>query len=461
MTLRRSYAGLTLGTASTLCLALGNTASHWMPANFAVLEPWRTVAAMGHPVGYVLEIVGLLGICVAFGLVRPYDGKQIDPRIIAICWFIPFVIAPPVLSRDVYAYLDQGWVVGHGDPYHTPMGTVSPYAYLVDDFWRGTTPVYPPLALAIQWLMVVLGRGHVVATVLLMRLPVVCSLAVLSEATPRLTKRIAGTVKDPARIRWFILLNPIVVVHLMGGGHNDAAMIALVVLACLLATTKYGFWTGSLVAGLAMAAKQPGLMAAVLVALLAYPGLSFIRRCMAAVGAIAVALASFVAVSVGTGMGFGWIGANGSPTKALTQSPASLIRLIFGEMIPGLNKDLFYAILIGISGVALVVVLAWLWLKLPDYPLAIGAWGFLAFTLLGPGLQAWYIVPALAFIAMLPMSKKQTALLSGYGMSLLLTNWFASGMGRPMLMAFLWTLPVAIVTAIAVFLWKQNATSRT
>src|SRR5258708_14747284 len=47
--------------------------------------------------------------------------------------------------------------------------------------------------------------------------------------------RAAG--KDPARAVWLGVLNPLVLFHFIGGGHNDALMIGLIVAGLAVATT--------------------------------------------------------------------------------------------------------------------------------------------------------------------------------------------------------------------------------
>ena len=69
-----------------------------------------------------------------------------------LIWCAPLLVCPPLLSKDAWAYLEQGWIVLQGfDPYQTGLGTIGgPFDDRVDCYWQGTTTVYPPLALLVQ-----------------------------------------------------------------------------------------------------------------------------------------------------------------------------------------------------------------------------------------------------------------------------------------------------------------------
>ncbi len=172
-------------------------------------------------------------------------------------WSLPLLVAPPVGSRDAYAYAEQGWLVAHGhDPYTTPMATLgSPFSGLVDAWWKGQTTVYPPLALEIQSWVVRLTGENAVVSVAAMRAPAVLGLVLVGLCLPRLAK-LAGGDADTAA--WLILLNPLVLVHVVGGAHNDALAVGLAATAVWLASQgRRGWLVGAVVLGLAVGVKQP------------------------------------------------------------------------------------------------------------------------------------------------------------------------------------------------------------
>lgn len=437
--------GTWLGLLGSLLVLVGASAAPWQAPHVRT-RGWGWFAAVGQPAGQLLLGAGVALLCVAFFLLAPRRAPGPSSAWVAALWYVPLLVAPPVLSRDVYAYLDQGWLTAGGNPYETPMGVVSPFAGLVDDFWRGTTAVYPPLALELQRGVVALGGGDVVTTVLLMRLPVLGSVALVAWLAPRLAARVPGGLHDADRVRWLFLLNPLTVVHLVGGAHNDAVMIALVVLACWLATTRGGYVTGAVVAGLAACTKQPGLLAAVLVALIALPPRALGRRVAAAAGAVAIALAAFAVATAATGLGYGWTRSDASPAKAYTQSPGSLLRSTVKSFSPIKDPQL-YGLVIAVFAVALVAVLAWLWLTRWRHPLEVGAWGYLAYAALGPGLQPWYLLYAVVFLAMIPCSHRAWVALCAWVASLLFAPWVSETVGTTSLPSFALSLPVASLAA--------------
>lgn len=450
--MRRSWRdpALWLGLLGSLLVLVGTTAACWVAPDFVARPFWASMSTLGTWPGRIVLLIGIVALAIAFVLARR-SGR---PGVLAGVWYAPLLVAPPVLSRDVYAYLDQGWLAANGNPYVTPMGVVSPFARLCDDFWRGTTTVYPPLTLKLQAGIVSLGQENPVLTILLMRLPVVAGLALIGWLAPRVARKVYGGVRDDARVRWLFLLNPLTVIHLVGGGHNDAVMIAMVVVACALATTRYGYLTGALAAGVAMSVKQPGLLAAPLVALIAWPSRDLARRLVRGIGATLLAIAGFVASTAATGLGFGWLKADGAPSRAYTQSPASLVRLAVQDIHPFRDGTVF-SVVLAVTMLAFVGVVVWLWLTRWRTPLAIGAWGYLAFAALGPGLQPWYLLYSLVFVAMIRVRPRGVALVSAWVTSLVATNAFTDSWNVSTLWGFLGTLPVAL--AVGWFLWRPRA----
>ena len=74
-----------------------------------------------------------------------------------------------------------------------------------------------------------------------MRLPALAAVALLAWALPRLAKRFGVS---PSHALWLAVLNPLVIMHFVGGAHGDAVMVALVVLALYVASLGR-FWVGA------------------------------------------------------------------------------------------------------------------------------------------------------------------------------------------------------------------------
>jgi hypothetical protein len=132
-----------------------------------------------------------------------------------------FACLPPLLSHDVHSYVDYARLgVLHGlDPYvHAPTAAPADPAF-AHVTWTHTTSAYGPL--------------FTLATYPLAWLPVSAAVYVFKAisaaavlATAALVARLApARGVDPLRAAAFVALNPLVLVHVIGGPHNDAIAI--------------------------------------------------------------------------------------------------------------------------------------------------------------------------------------------------------------------------------------------
>ena len=156
-----------------------------------------------------------------------------------------------VLSHDVYSYVDYARLgVVHGlDPYvHPPSAAAADPAFAEVD-WTGATSAYGPL--------------FTLATYPLAWLPVDAAVAALKAVAAAATLGLALVVArlaaargvDPLRAAAFVALNPLVLVHVVGGAHNDglAMLLAMLGVAAVLAARE-GIGGAGLVAALAIKA---------------------------------------------------------------------------------------------------------------------------------------------------------------------------------------------------------------
>ncbi len=138
-----------------------------------------------------------------------------------------FAVAPVLLSHDVYSYVDYARLgVVHGlDPYvHPPLAAPADPVY-ADVAWPETTSAYGPL--------------FTLATYPLAWLPVSVAVAVLKAVAALSVLGLAAVVAqvaawrgvDPLRAAAFVALNPLVLVHVVGGAHNDGLTMLLAMLA--------------------------------------------------------------------------------------------------------------------------------------------------------------------------------------------------------------------------------------
>ncbi|ERF56291.1 hypothetical protein, partial [Cutibacterium granulosum] len=135
---------------------------------------------------------------------------------------------------------------------------------LVDSHWRGSTAVYPPGSLWGQAGAVALSGGRPLATIITLRMVAVAALILLGMAVTRVA-RLAGV--DEHRAFWVAVVNPLTVLQVVGGVHNDGMQAAIGVWALVVAWTlarRGQYWWaaigGGALVGLAGTVKQPGVL---------------------------------------------------------------------------------------------------------------------------------------------------------------------------------------------------------
>jgi hypothetical protein len=144
--------------------------------------------------------------------------------------------APLLLSTDAWTYWSYGWIgsSGGGNPYaDTPQQfPANPALPSMGTDWLDTTSVYgPAFTIASEPLATVSGSSEWVAAWTYKTIAAAAVLAAALLAGRLATRRQAFAV---AFVGW----NPILAVHLAGGGHNDAWVGALLLAALALAASR-------------------------------------------------------------------------------------------------------------------------------------------------------------------------------------------------------------------------------
>jgi alpha-1,6-mannosyltransferase len=165
---------------------------------------------------------------------RRMTRSQLDRTL--LLWVLPLLIAPPMYSRDVYSYLAQSEIALQGlNPYRVGpapgLGLDHVFTLSVPNMWRDTPAPYGPLFLWIGQGISALTGENIVAAVLCHRLVVLLGVGLIVWAVPRLARR-CGVAEVSAL--WLGAANPLLIMHLVAGIHNEALMLGL-----MLAGTEF------------------------------------------------------------------------------------------------------------------------------------------------------------------------------------------------------------------------------
>src|SRR5947209_8066898 len=340
-------------------------------------------------------------------------------------WLAPLLLSVPVFSRDTYSSLAQGALLRDGfDPYAVgPVADPNPLLDNVSPIWTITTAPYGPAFILVAKLVTMLVGNHVIAGTMLLRLCMLPGLALLIWATPRLARHL-GT--DGALALWICVLNPLVLIHLMGGVHNEMLMVGL--MAAGIALTFQGrHVVGVVLITVAIAVKATaGISLPFMVWVWTRhlreqrgyrPARAFLTATVASLLVFAVVFAILSAVA---GVGLGWLTALAGSVKIINwltvpTAVANFIHFLGSGFFP-VN---FYAILritrfIGIGIIAVSLPLLWWRFRRDDRTALAGiAWSMVMVVLFVPAALPWYYSWPLAVAAPLAQSRRAVAAIAG------------------------------------------------
>ncbi|WP_441957269.1 alpha-(1-_6)-mannopyranosyltransferase A [Mycolicibacterium houstonense] len=374
-------------------------------------------------------------------------------------WLAPLLLSVPLFSRDTYSYLAQGALLRDGfDPY--VVGPVENPNSLLDNvspIWTTTTAPYGPAFILVAKFVTILVGDDVVAGTMLLRLCMLPGLLLLIWAAPRVARHVGAS---GAASLWICVLNPLVIVHLMGGVHNEMLMVGLMMAAIALT------FAGRPVIGVSLIAVAVAVKAT---AGLALPFLVWVwmrqlrdKRDMAAVRAFAIATAASVLIFVAVfavlswlaGVGLGWLTALAGSVKIINwltvpTAAANLINAIGGLVFP-VN---FYAVLevariIGILTIVIALPLLWWRYRHTDRQALTGiALAMVVVVLFVPAALPWYYTWPLAVAAALIQTRPAIAAVAGFS-TWIMVMWKPDGAHG----MYSWA-HVLLTTACAVAAW--------
>ncbi|MFN6552056.1 alpha-(1-_6)-mannopyranosyltransferase A [Mycolicibacterium septicum] len=359
---------------------------------------------------------------------RVIDGTATEYTMVATTgfWLAPLLLSVPLFSRDTYSYLAQGALLRDGfDPYVVgPVDNPNSLLDNVSPIWTTTTAPYGPAFILVAKFVTILVGDDVVAGTMLLRLCMLPGLLLLIWAAPRVARHVGA---NGAASLWICVLNPLVIVHLMGGVHNEMLMVGLMMAAIALT------FSGRPVIGVSLIAIAVAVKAT---AGLALPFLVWVwmrqlrgKRDMPAVRAFAVATAAsvlifvavFAVISLLAGVGLGWLTALAGSVKIINwltvpTAAANLINAIGGLLFP-VN---FYAVLevariIGILTIVIALPLLWWRYRHTDREALTGiALAMVVVVLFVPAALPWYYTWPLAVAAALIQTRPAIAAVAGF-----------------------------------------------
>ena len=404
-----------VGLVGSLSLLLGVVQAG---SPFALTAPgaWffaTTVGARTAGTGFLGVMLVYAGIVLMLGawfeLVRLVRRSPSVPmsRLVAIllAWVGPVLVMPPLFSRDVYSYAAQGESVLRGlNPYVDPPSALGdgPFLKLVDPLWRHSPAPYGPAWERLSGAIVGISPHDIPTVLTAFRLVALVGLGLIAWAVPSLAQSIgrSGSVA-------FALgpINPLVLLVLVGGAHNDALMLGLLVAGCALARRRHAL-AGLVLCALAAQVKLPALIGAVFIGWWWHETTgSWRRQVPRVVAALAIVFVLMGVIGAVSNLGWHWLSGLANPGTVVSWlDPPTAAGLAMGHASSALGVGGHTAGIVEISrsvGLGLAAILSvWLLVRSRrEGEIAALGWSLLLFVVLGPVVWPWYETWGLVVLA--------------------------------------------------------------
>lgn len=295
-----------------------------------------------------------------------------------------FALAPPLLSQDVFSYISYARLgTEHGlNPYsETPSEVPTDEAFRFVG-WPVDVSAYGPAFTLLSYPLGLVGVAVALWT----------AKAVFALATLALVATVARLAAwrgvDPRFAAAFVALNPLVLVHVVGGAHNDGLMMLLVMLGCAAVLARREAAGGATLI-MAVATKVSAAVAAPF----ALAGCASRSRLVAGGAAALAAVVGASLAAFGTdGLGsLALVGENQELTSHFS-FPATAARAA------GVDTETARVIALVLLGLVMIALLAWT-LRGGDWLRAAG-WAVAVLLLATAWLLPWYVVWLLPLAAL-------------------------------------------------------------
>lgn len=436
-----------IGTVGALMIGLGGLGAGALPVvgnPFGDL-PFGELMGRMLVTSSALVLIGVGLIVIAWVLMAPMAGNPLrasssTPRHSItrtqvwgtfFAWTLPIIATAPLFTQDIYSYIANGSIVVQGmDPYSAGpvqlLGADNDLARSVPFIWANSPSPYGPVALGIAGIISVITSDSIVAAVILHRVASILGVIAAGWAISRLAVRCRAA---PSSALWLGILNPLSILHLIGGIHNESIMLGFALVGMELALRGIDKLQAS--TSLSMSSAWPAwlliigggvlISAAGMVKVTGFIGLGFAGMALARFFAqrlnlkpylaissaagilLAVLLATIAAFTVLSGIGLGWITGQGGAVSIrswLSVSTDVGVASGFMGMMLGLG-DHTEAILSVTRAVGIVVAAAFmvrmLFATFRGVMHPIGGLGVstLVLVVLFPVVHPWYILWAI------------------------------------------------------------------
>lgn len=335
--------------------------------------------------------------------------------LITLAWALPMLVGPPLGSRDVYAYGAQGRLAEQGyDVYQvgpSDLGESDPILPPVDPLYRETPVLYGPAFVSLSSVGAGVTGASPLLAVFFYRLLAVAGLVGAGIGIHSVAKSLG---RDPVDALILSVANPLVLVHLVSGAHNDAIMLGLLLPGIALGLRMRLPHVAVVLCAIAAAIKLPALLA---VAFIGWPWviegqglLSRFRRFL---------FVGFEALSVlaiaGQLTGWGWSWVRALLDQEHVEAYLSLTTLIGGGLsyLPGVEFDEVLPVTRLVGLVLAAGLTSMLLFRRPQSWVSPLAWSFLLWAVLHPTTQPWYLTWGLMVLAAAAAGQRNRIYIAG------------------------------------------------
>ncbi len=373
------------GTAGSALVALGAFGAGATPRDPVLFGDLH--AGYGRVFATAVLYLGLALLLAAWVRLGQSERSVREVVRAAWLWCLPLLCAPPLFSTDLYTYLAQGAVAHAGlDPYtRVPAEIPGAITENAAGGWLSIPTPYGPLHILIVKTVLAVTGENVVLGAFLTRLAMVAGLALLCYAVPVLCRHLGAR---PERALRMTVANPLTVLCVVSGGHNDLLMAGLLAAGTALVLSgapELGFAS----VALAAAVKAP--------AAVAVPFLVWVwaarrpdRRFAVFAASVSIVVTTFGLCGVVAGVDLGWIRAlSGNSVLEPWLSIPTALGKIAGLVLPGSTVAWFRLAGWGV----LAVLVTWLWWRSRAGGAAAvrgAAVALLATVVLAPVVLPWY-----------------------------------------------------------------------